>query len=231
MFRLEHITAGYGASTVLRDVTLSVPAGAIVALLGPNGAGKTTTLRVAGGLISPRSGRLRLGGDDITGSSPDRLLDAGICHVPEGRGIFPSLTVQENLTLFAPAKGQRAAIDEALTAFPKLGTRLTQLAGSMSGGEQQMLALGRAYMRPASVVLLDEVSMGLAPRIVDEIFDFLLRLRDGGRSLLIVEQFVGKALAIADYVYLLNRGRIAFAGEPAELADEDVFAEYMGAQR
>jgi branched-chain amino acid transport system ATP-binding protein len=229
VFRLDHVTAGYGGTTVLRDVSLTVPPGSVVALLGPNGAGKTTTLRVAGGLIRPRSGAIRWQGSDVSGASPDRLLDAGICHVPEGRGIFPSLTVRENLMLFAPARHQRAAEEQALSAFPRLGSRLDQIAGSMSGGEQQMLALARAYVRPASVVLLDEVSMGLAPKIVDEIFEFLERLAADGKSLLIVEQFVVKALAIADYVYLLNRGRIVFAGEPAELADADVFAQYVGA--
>jgi branched-chain amino acid transport system ATP-binding protein len=229
VFRLDHVTAGYGGTTVLRDVSLTVPPGSVVALLGPNGAGKTTTLRVAGGLIPPRSGAIRWQGSDVSGASPDRLLDAGICHVPEGRGIFPSLTVRENLMLFAPARHQRAAEEQALSAFPRLGSRLDQIAGSMSGGEQQMLALARAYVRPASLVLLDEVSMGLAPKIVDEIFEFLERLAADGKSLLIVEQFVVKALAIADYVYLLNRGRIVFAGEPAELADADVFAQYVGA--
>jgi branched-chain amino acid transport system ATP-binding protein len=157
------------------------------------------------------------------------LLEAGVCHVPEGRGVFPSLTVRENLTLFAAREQRRDAQERAVSAFPPLGARLDQIAGSMSGGEQQMLALARAYIRPAPVVLLDEVSMGLAPKLVDEIFEFLHRLAAEGRSLLIVEQFVAKALAIADYVYLLNRGRVVFAGEPSELADTDVFAQYVGA--
>ena len=227
---LDGITAGYGDSIVLRDVDLVVPAGQVVALLGPNGAGKTTLLSVASGLLRPTAGRVVLDREEVTGQSPDNLVRRGLSHITEGRSIFPSLTVRDNLRIFSPPGGEAEAFDRAVDAFPRLGERLSQIAGTMSGGEQQMLALARAYVRRAPVVLLDEVSMGLAPILVDEIFAFLRRLAAEGSSLLIVEQYVGKVLAQADFVYLLARGRIVFGGEPAELADSDIFARYLGAE-
>jgi branched-chain amino acid transport system ATP-binding protein len=229
MFELRNVTAGYGETMVLRNVSLSVPPQSVVALLGPNGAGKTTLLRVASGLLRPRTGRLRMDGADVTGRRTHQLAAAGICHVPEGRGIFPSLTVRENLIMQARPGGEEAAIERAGRAFPILTDRLAQVAGTMSGGEQQMLALARTYLTGPKVVLLDEVSMGLAPRVVDAIFEFLDRLRSEGASLLLVEQYITRALAMADYVYLLQRGRVAFAGEPAEVDGERVFAQYLGA--
>jgi branched-chain amino acid transport system ATP-binding protein len=228
VLELRNIVAGYGATRVLRDVTLAVPDGAVVALLGANGAGKTTLLRVAAGLLRPESGSLRIGGRDVTGLPPHRLVERGMCHVPEGRGIFGSLTVRENLLVQSKRGEETEALQKAASAFPVLGNRLDQVAGTMSGGEQQMLALARAYVQKPTMVLLDEVSMGLAPRIVDEIFDFLRLLAGRGASLLLVEQYVTKALALADYVYLLHRGEIAFAGEPGELDGTDLFARYMG---
>ncbi|HYH49870.1 MAG TPA: ABC transporter ATP-binding protein [Acidimicrobiia bacterium] len=229
-FRIEGLTAGYGGVTVLRDVTLTVPARSVTALLGPNGAGKTTLLRVASGLLRPRSGRLYLGPTEVSGWPSEKLAAAGICHVPEGRGIFPGLTVRENLVLQARPGTERDSAEKAVEAFPILGDRMSQLAGTMSGGQQQMLALARAYVSDPQVVLLDEVSMGLAPAIVDEIFEFLHRLAAQGAALLLVEQYVTRALASADYVYLLNKGQVSFAGEPNELDDEAVFRSYLGAE-
>jgi branched-chain amino acid transport system ATP-binding protein len=229
MLELRGISAGYGTGKVLEDVDLVVPDGAVVALLGPNGAGKTTLLKVASGLLRPTSGQVLFDGADVTGQAPYELARAGICHVPEGRGIFPTLSVADNLRLQAPKKVDRKAIEAAAGVFPLLGQRRRQLAGTMSGGEQQMLALAHAYVGEPSTVLLDEVSMGLAPKIVDEIFDYLRRLSTQGLSLLIVEQYVARALQLADYVYILNRGRIRFAGEPAEVKDETVLESYLGA--
>jgi branched-chain amino acid transport system ATP-binding protein len=228
MLVLDGITAGYGTSTVLRDVHLTVPRSSVVALLGPNGAGKTTLLRVASGLLSPWSGRVVLEGENVTGLSPDTLARRGVCHVPEGRGVFPPLSVRENLLLFSPPGEEDVGLERALEAFPDLAGRLDQTAGTMSGGQQQMLALARAYIAGGRVILLDEVSMGLAPIIVDEIFTFLERVAAEGVSLLLVEQYVNKALAIANYGYILSRGQISFAGDAAELADEDVFSRYLG---
>ncbi|HEY4410826.1 MAG TPA: ABC transporter ATP-binding protein [Acidimicrobiia bacterium] len=228
MLVLDGVTAGYGTTGVLRDVHLTVPRSSVVALLGPNGAGKTTLLRVTSGLLTPWSGRVLLDGDDVTGRSPDALARHGVCHVPEGRGVFPPLSVRENLLLFSHPGEERTGLERALEAFPDLKGRLEQAAGTMSGGQQQMLALARAYIAGAKVILLDEVSMGLAPIIVDQIFEFLHRLAAEGVSLLLVEQYVNKALAIADYAYILSRGRITFAGDAAELADEDVFTRYLG---
>jgi branched-chain amino acid transport system ATP-binding protein len=228
---VDGLNAGYGETVVLRDVTLTVPDGAVVALLGANGAGKTTLLRVLSGLLPSRSGRVALDGHDLVGRQPHALAALGIQHVPEGRGVFPGLTVRENLVVYAEPGRETAAIDSAVEAFPRLGDRLDQAAGTMSGGEQQMLALARAYIRSPKLILLDEVSMGLAPRIVDEIFTFLERLVHHQRSsLLLVEQYVSKAMALADYVYVLGRGRVTFAGEPAELADDDLFSRYLGAE-
>lgn len=225
---LQHVTAAYGETVALRDVSLVLPAGTVVALLGPNGAGKTSLLSVASGLLHPRSGRVLLDREDVSGRPPDTLVRQGLCHITEGRSIFPGLSVRDNLRMFAPLAGEDEAIGRALHAFPRLGERLGQVAGTMSGGEQQMLALARAYVRRAPIVLLDEVSMGLAPIIVDEIFEFLGRIAAEGTSLLIVEQYVAKALALASVVYLLVRGRIVFAGETNELAGTDLFARYLG---
>ena len=229
MLELNGVVAGYAGTTVLRGVDLIVPDGSVVALLGANGAGKTTLLRVASGLLHPTEGRLVLDGTDVTRDRPYQLVQKGICHVPEGRGIFPSMTVRENLILQSVRGEEGEALERAVSAFPRLGERLAQTAGTMSGGEQQMLALARTYVQHPRVVLLDEVSMGLAPKVVDEIFDFLGLLRAQGASLLLVEQYVTRALAIADYVYLLNRGEVSFAGEPGELEGEDVFTQYVGA--
>jgi branched-chain amino acid transport system ATP-binding protein len=166
-------------------------------------------------------------GVDLSRATADELVASGVAHVPEGRGVFPNLTVRENLVLFA--RDRRAEIlDRAVDAFPRLGERFGQVAGTMSGGEQQMLALARAYVTEGRIVLLDEVSMGLAPRLVDEIFEFLARLAAEGRALLIVEQYVSKVLAMADYVYVASRGRITFSGEPCELDQAEIFAHYVG---
>jgi branched-chain amino acid transport system ATP-binding protein len=228
LYELRGISAGYGDALVLRDVDLVVPAGSVVALLGANGAGKTTLLRVASGLLAPSAGEITFLDRAVTGWAPQSLAQAGICHVPEGRGVFRNLTVRENLLLQADARAGDAAIERAVATFPRLGERLGQRAGTLSGGEQQMLALARAYVSNPKLVLLDEVSMGLAPRIVDEIFDFIGRLAAEGTSLLLVEQYVTRALAQSDYVYLLNRGRVDFAGEPCELEDTEVFERYLG---
>jgi branched-chain amino acid transport system ATP-binding protein len=229
VFELRRITAGYGATTVLRDVSLAVPDASVVALIGPNGAGKTTLLRVAAGLLAPTSGWLAVDGHAVAGTAPHALVGHGVCLIPEGRGVFRSLTVRENLGLQARKGATGEAVERAVAAFPRLGERLGQAAGTMSGGEQQMLALARAYIQSPRVVLLDEVSMGLAPKVVDEIFTGLATLAAAGTSLLLVEQYVTRALDVADYVYMLNKGRLAFAGEPAELAGTDVFAAYVGA--
>jgi branched-chain amino acid transport system ATP-binding protein len=228
MLELRNLDAGYGGTQVLRGVDLVVPDGSIVALLGPNGAGKTTLLRAASGLIRPVGGEIRLGGEDVLGMTPHALCARGLCHVPEGRGIFPSLTVKDNLVLQSRAGQESESIERAVSAFPRLGERLAQLAGTMSGGEQQMLALARTYIQRPRFVLLDEVSMGLAPKIVDEIFSFLGRLAAEGSALLLVEQYVTRALAVADYVYLLNRGRVSFAGEVSEVDADAIAAEYVG---
>ncbi|MFE6755450.1 ABC transporter ATP-binding protein [Streptomyces sp. NPDC057684] len=229
MLELDHISAGYGGTRVLRDVCLWLPPKSVVALLGTNGAGKTTLLRVASGLLAPTSGRLSVDGKDLTGKRPHTLARSGVCHVPEGRGVFPTLTVKENILIQAAGGDLDEAVERAVSAFPVLGHKLGQLAGSLSGGQQQMLALAHAYVTDADYVLLDEVSMGLAPVVVDEIFDFLGKLADDGRSLLLVEQYVARALELADYVYLMNRGRIEFAGEPGELDSDRLVAQYLGA--
>jgi branched-chain amino acid transport system ATP-binding protein len=222
------LVAGYGATTVLRGVDLVVPAGHVVALLGPNGSGKTTLLRACSGLLSPSAGTVTVDGADRTGLAPHDLVAAGVCHVPEGRAVFPAMTVGENLRLLAPP-GMPDYVERAADAFPVLGRRLDQVAGTLSGGEQQMLALARAFLRAPRYILLDEVSMGLAPRVVDEIFAALRRLAERGSALLLVEQFVHLALAMADLVYVMDRGRIAFQGEPVELDASALAAAYLAA--
>jgi branched-chain amino acid transport system ATP-binding protein len=228
MIELRNITAGYGNHVVLRNVNLTVPDHAVVALFGPNGAGKTTLLRVASGLLKPISGQILVDGEDATSWPADELARRGLCHVPEGRGIFRSLTVRDNLWLQAPRGNPEKALAVATAAFPRLGERLAQRAGTMSGGEQQMLALAHAYTAESRTVLLDEVSMGLAPTIVDEIFIHLRKLAENDVGMLLVEQYVERGLELADYVYILQKGRIVFAGEPAQLSDADIRHSYLG---
>ena len=226
---LSAVTAGYGRATVLRGVSLTVPQGKTVALLGANGAGKTTLLRTAAGLLRPTAGEIRLGGERIEQLPEHARSRFGLCLVPEGHAIFRSLTVRENLAMYAGGHDVDSAVERAATAFPVLGQRLTQPAGTLSGGEQQMLALSRALIVDARVILADELSLGLAPVIVDEIFQVVDSLRSEGRSLLIVEQFVSRALDIADYVYILHKGTVAFVGEPGQCRqDERLFAQYVG---
>ena len=223
------VRAGYGRTTVLRGVDLVAPTGKVVALLGPNGAGKSTLLKVAAGLLRPFGGSIRMNGRDVTGQSETRRADLGVCLIPEGRGIFRQLTVRENLAMFARGKQVGAAVEQAATAFPVLGARLKQEAGTLSGGQQQMLAVSRAIVNNADLVLADELSVGLAPVVLDEIFEVVDALRRQGRSLVVVEQYVDRVLALADYVYILNKGDVVFVGEPAQCRDDSVFERYLGA--
>jgi branched-chain amino acid transport system ATP-binding protein len=226
---LSNITAGYGTTVVLRDVSVVVPEHSIVALLGPNGAGKTTLLRVASGLLRPSAGHVRISGASVTHQPAHRRTQRGLCLVPEGRGIFRSLSVADNLTLHTPPWVEEDRVAKAVEAFPILGNRLKQTAGSLSGGEQQMLALARIYLAQPQVALLDEVSMGLAPIIVDQIFETLAMLAKSGIALLIVEQYVNRALEMCDHVYLINRGELSFSGVPADLDEAAVIQRYLGA--
>jgi branched-chain amino acid transport system ATP-binding protein len=224
------VTAGYGTTTVLRDVSFAVSPGEVVALLGPNGAGKTTTLRVCSGLIRPDRGNVRLRGRDVTSEPVFARTEMGLCLIPEGRGIFRSLTVEQNLRLQAPP-GRRAAaqaVERAVEFFPQLAARLRTAAGHLSGGQQQMLSLARAYVTSPKVILLDEVSMGLAPRIVDEMFVALNALAHTGVAMLLVEQYVNRAMEMADRVVLLHKGSVTFDGPTTELNESDVVAGYLG---
>ena len=227
---LRGIHAGYGGSTVLHGVELTVPPGAVVALLGPNGAGKTTLLRVAAGLLPVRSGSVLVGGAEVTNLRPSRRARAGVCLIPEGRGVFPDMTVRENLALQVPPWATSTSAAAALDVFPVLRGCLSRPAGSLSGGQQQMLALARAWLANPSVVLLDEVSMGLAPRVVDEIFIALRQLAATGTALLLVEQFVDRALEMADRVTLLQRGVVTFEGPAGELDRDAVLQGYLGVE-
>ena len=227
MLTVEKVTAGYGDTLVLREVDLHVDDGSVVALLGPNGAGKTTLMRVASGMLHQQAGHVRLDGEDLAHEAPHRRLARGMCHVPEGRAVFPALTVRENLTLFA-SQDHGAAIDKAVGAFPVLGQRINQRAGSLSGGEQQMLALARVYLAEARLILLDEVSMGLAPKVVDDIFAFIAALAASGVALLLVEQYVSKALELADFVYVMKKGRIALHAAAGEIDRDELVSRYLG---
>lgn len=226
---LRGVDAGYGRTTVLRNVSIEVPQGKIVALLGPNGAGKTTLLRVASGLLRPSGGRVDVHGTDVTRRSAVKRARAGLCHIPEGRGIWRNLSVAENLRLQLPP-GASWDVGAALEAFPILADRLGQTAGTLSGGQQQMLALARAYLAHPSVVLLDEVSMGLAPKIIEEIFEALAQLAASGVALLLVEQYVTRALEMADRVVMMDRGSVSFDGAPSELDEQAVLLGYLGVE-
>jgi branched-chain amino acid transport system ATP-binding protein len=225
---LRDLTGGYGRTTVLRGVSITVPAAGVVALLGPNGAGKTTLLKMVSGFLRPGSGSVRLFGDNVTSTAPYRRFQAGLCHIPEGRGVFRSLTVRENLTLQSRKGGEAEAISRACEAFPVLGRRIGQIAGTLSGGEQQMLAMAAAYARSPRLILVDEASLGLAPLIVDQIFAFLEEMAMQGSALLIVDQFAARALPLAGTAYVLSRGCITYSGSPKELGQAELLSQYMG---
>ena len=231
--RVEGLRVSYGRTQALHGIDLTVSAGQVVCLIGGNGAGKTTTMRALSGLIRPRAGQVHLDGVDITGLRPHRIAAAGLLQVPEGRQVFAELSVAENLAAGAWLVTGRAEIsrrqDAVLTRFPRLRERLDQLAGSMSGGEQQMLALGRALMGGPKLLLLDEPSMGLAPLFVEEIFAIISDLKREGITILLVEQNASAALDVADYAYVLETGRIVTHG-PANIVANDpaVVAAYLG---
>jgi branched-chain amino acid transport system ATP-binding protein len=219
---LRNVQAAYGDTTVLRNFSIEVPQRSVVALLGPNGAGKTTVMRLVSGTLKPIAGTISL-----NGTSAHRRASSGICLIPEGRGIFRSLSVKENLELFRPTSSRETSLDDVLEVFPVLATRLDQVAGTLSGGEQQMLALARAFFTTPKIVLVDEVSIGLAPKIVDQIFEILSRLAREGVSLLIVEQYVRRALDLAETVYLLNRGEVVLSGSTSDVTYDDVAEAYL----
>jgi branched-chain amino acid transport system ATP-binding protein len=221
---LRDVTAGYGELVTVRDVSMTVRAGSVTALLGANGAGKTTLLSVISGLVAARRGTVVLDGVDITGYDPHRRVRAGIRHIPERRGIFPSLTVRDNLRLHGRRGAEKDAMARAVESFPILGERMGQIAGTLSGGQQQMLAIARAYDPAARVILVDEASLGLAPVVVDEIFEFLARVQV---ALLLVEQYVTRALELADHAYILSGGSLTWSGASADLDKESVFEHYL----
>jgi branched-chain amino acid transport system ATP-binding protein len=225
---LRGIESGYGSITVLRAASLVVEPGSAVALLGPNGAGKTTLLRTAAGLLRPSAGSVLVHGDDLTRREPNGRAKHGLCLIPEGRGVFPNLTVQENLLICTPPWVKRPRLDAVFEAFPILKDRRSQLAGALSGGQQRMVALSRATLAEPSVVLVDEASMGLAPVAVDVIFAALQTLASGGAALLVVEQYIDRALAMADSVYLIKKGTVTHAGAPDQLKGSSLMNEYMG---
>ena len=225
---LNGVTVGYGPITVLRDVNITVPTHSVLALIGPNGAGKTTLLRAASGLLKPSSGVIRVHGIDVTSKPAHQHARAGLCLIPDGRGVFPSLSVRENLLMQVPPWEKDKSLDPAIEAFPILGERIHQRAGTLSGGQQQMLALARCFLSKPSVVLLDEVSMGLAPKIVDEIFVAIRGLAAEGVALLLVEQYIATALEMADTVCVLGRGAVTYDGPPDGLDQDALISHYIG---
>jgi ABC-type branched-subunit amino acid transport system ATPase component len=238
MLKVEGLHAGYAASEVLQGISLHVPKGSVVALIGANGAGKTTAMRAISGLIKPTGGHVLLDGVEIQGKEASRIAHLGLAHIPEGRHVFGPLSVEDNLLLgaytklprlFGYASRAKADLERAYALFPRLAERRAQAAGTLSGGEQQMLAIARGLMATPKAVLLDEPSMGLAPVIVEEVFATLAKLKAAGITLLLVEQFARSALEIADYAYVMERGRVALSGTPNELrSDGAVLKAYLG---
>lgn len=234
MLTVTDLHVSYGAIRALGGVSFDIPAGAIVTLIGGNGAGKTTTLHTLSGLLRPASGKITFAGRDITALPPHEIVALGLCQVPEGRLVFPDLTVQENLSLGAYLRQDHAAVastrDHIFQLFPRLAERRTQSAGTLSGGEQQMLAIGRALMSAPKFLLLDEPSLGLAPRLVETIFERIVAInREQGIPILLVEQNARLALAVSSYAYVLESGRVALHGPSDQLAaDPRLKAAYLG---
>lgn len=233
MLKVEDINVYYGAIHAIKGISLDVPDGEIVALIGSNGAGKSTTLRTISGLLKPKTGKIIYGDQDITGMPAHKIVGMGLCQVPEGRHVFANMTVLENLELGAYLRNDKAGIaqdmEDVFRKFPRLLERKNQLSGTLSGGEQQMLAMGRALMSRPKLLLLDEPSMGLAPLLIKEIFNIIKEINASGTTVLLVEQNANMALSIADKAYVLETGRIALSGTARELASsEAVRKAYLG---
>jgi branched-chain amino acid transport system ATP-binding protein len=226
--RIEDLHVSRGAREVLEGVTIDITPGEVTALLGPNGAGKSTALKVCGAQLEPSAGEVRLAGRVVNGASPDELARLGVCTIPEGRGVFPNLTVRENLWLASQVGVSIDHLEQvAYERFPRLGERRKQLAGTMSGGEQQMLAMSRALATDPALLLLDELSMGLAPIVVSELYEIVAQVSKEGVSIMVVEQFARTVLGIADFAAILVQGNISRVGTPAEL-EEELSAAYLG---
>jgi branched-chain amino acid transport system ATP-binding protein len=220
ILELRDVSAAYGHIEVLHGIDLTVGPGEVLALLGPNGAGKTTTVRVLGGLLRPTGGRVLVAGHDVTGASPDGLARAGVCVVPEGRGVFPRLTVEEHLRLVAPSRRDvPRVIEVAFGHFPRLADRRSQTAGTLSGGERQMLALARAVVQDPPLLVVDELSMGLAPTIVEQLYEHVAHLARSGVSIVVVEQFAHDVLEVAHHAVVMQHGRIVRSDTPGAIAD------------
>ena len=232
MLEVRGLHAGYGPFEVLRGIDLDLRPGEIVAVLGANGVGKTTLNRVLSGLIKPRAGTVRFRGEDITGVDHTKIVRVGLIHVPEGRKVFPNLSVRDNLLLgaYVRGRGERSAtLEMVLATFPRLKERLGQWAGSMSGGEQQMLAIGRGLMGKPELLILDEPSLGLSPLLTEELFGLICRLNETGLAVLLVEQNVVQSLAVAQRAYVIENGAVAISGAAAALADDPrLRAAYLG---
>ena len=228
LLELRGVRAAYGRIEVVHGIDLVVPAGRVVAILGPNGAGKSTTLKVACGLLPPTGGDVFVAGRRVNGATPDELARAGLCLVPEGKGIFPNLTVRENLRMSTYTGRPMKEIEEiAYARFPRLGERRSQLAGTLSGGEQQMLAMSRGLATDPALLLLDELSMGLAPIIIEELYEVVSHVASQGVSILVVEQFAQTVLGVADQAVVMVHGEIVSVGSPSDLAAE-LSQAYLG---
>lgn len=233
MLEVVDLSAGYGEVPVLRQISFDVPDGSVTALIGPNGAGKTTTLRCLSGLLSPSHGRVVLAGRDITGMAAHEISELGLIQVPEGRRLFPAMTVRENLQVGGAMRRSRrtatAQIDKVLELFPVLADRASQVAGTLSGGEQQMVAIGRALMAEPRLLVLDEPSLGLAPLVIEEVFRTIQRLQAMGVTILLVEQAVRHALQLSDRAYVLEHGQVVLSGAGADLSvDDRIRRAYLG---
>ena len=232
MISIKNLSAGYGFVEVLRDVSLDISAGEIVAVLGSNGVGKTTLNNTLSGLITPKSGEIYFENELISGRPPEEIVDLGLIHVPEGRKLFPNLTVRDNLELgsYRRGKGERSqSLEMVLETFPKLRERISQLAGTLSGGEQQMVAIGRGLMSNPRLLILDEPSLGLSPLLVEQMFDLIKRINSKGLTILLVEQNVMQSLTIADRAYVIDEGKVSLSGKAEDLRNNaELKKSYLG---
>jgi len=236
MLEIQELATAYGKIEALKGVSLSAKAGQVTCLLGPNGAGKSTLMLTLAGILKPQRGSVKFEGEELVGRAPAQIVARGLALVPENRLVFPALTVRENLMAGAYKRrdmaGIRSDIDAMFVRFPRLKERIEQLAGTLSGGEQQMLAVARALMLRPRLLLMDEPSVGLAPMVVAEIFSIIAQLHQEGVSLFIVEQNAHMALKVAQHFYLMEQGRVSFSGSPGEMADDDLIQRaYLGQQR